>query len=301
MRAGKPFEPMADGTHTHENRTRSRGDLDLATLVIAALASVIAALVTSRLWANGTLFSTAITPVIVALVKEYAQRPVRAIGSAAKAPLVAVKEVGPLGTQVRERATVPAEADRRGRVIVADRPDPDEYERLDTVVPPGEEATTDAPYHVYRQRSRGRRWWVVGLVTGLVAFIVAAAIITVPELVGGGSVSGGGRTTLFSTHTTKKASDSSTDKSSDQSTTPSDKKTTTSPDSSNTNKSSSSSKSSSNTVAPSSSSGSTTTTPQTTTPSTTTTPDSTGGATPTTPTTPTPAPQSAAPPPSGGG
>src|SRR3954468_25046818 len=260
---------MADGTHTHENRTRSRGDLDLATLVVAALASVIAALVTSRLWATGRLISTAITPLIVALVKEYAQRPVRAIGSAAKAPLVAVKEVGPLGTQVRERATVPAEADRRGRVIVADRPDPDEYERLETLVPPGDEAATDSPYRVYRKKPRGRRWWVVGLVTGLVAFVVAAAIITVPELVGGGSVAGGGRTTLFSPHTAKKASTSAKDKSSDQSTTPSAQKTTTSPDSSSTSKSSSSSSdsSSSSSDSSSSSSGSTTTTPQTTAPS----------------------------------
>jgi hypothetical protein len=291
---------MADGTHTHENRTRSRGDLDLATLVVAALASVIAALVTSRLWANGTLLSTAITPVIVALVKEYAQRPVRAIGSAAKAPLVAVKEVGPLGTQVRERATVPAEAERRGRVIVADRPDPDEYERLETLVPPGDDAATDSPYRVYRKKSRGRRWWVVGLVTGLVAFVVAAAVITVPELLGGGSVgAGGGRTTLFSTHTSKKSSDSAKDKTSDQSTTPSDQKTTTSPDSSSTSSSSSSDSSSSSSDSSSSTSGSTTTAPQTTTPSTTTTPDTTGGATPTTPTT--PAPQSAAPPTSGGG
>src|SRR3954451_951682 len=209
MRAGKPpINSMADRTDTHQDRTRTRGDLDLATLIVAALASVIAAFVTSKLWASGTLFSTAVTPVIVALVKEYAQRPVRALGSAAKASIVAVKEVGPLGSPVRERATVPAEAERRGRGIVADGPDPDEYERLETLVPPGEEPATDAPYRVYRKKSRGRRWWVVGLVTGLVAFIVAAAIITVPELVGGGSVAGTGRTTLFSTHTSKRPSSS---------------------------------------------------------------------------------------------
>src|SRR3954454_18845834 len=206
---------MTDGTDTFQDRTRSRGDLDFPTLIVAALASVIAAFVTSKLWASGTLFSTAVTPVIVALVKEYAQRPVRALGSAAKAPLVGVKEGTPLAAQVRERATVPPEAERRGRVIVADRPDPDEYERLETLVPPGEEPAGDAPYRVYRQRGRSRRWWVVGLVTGLVAFVVAAAIITVPELVGGGSVAGTGRTTLFSTHTARNSSSSTKDKTTD--------------------------------------------------------------------------------------
>ena len=286
---------MATGTDTHEDRPRSRGDLDFPTLIVAALASVIAAIVTSRLWASGTLVSTALTPVIIALVKEYAQRPVRAIGSAAKAPLVAVKEVGPLGTQVRERAMVPAEARRRGRVIEAERPDPDEYERLDTLVPPGEEATTESPYRVYRKKSRGRRWWVVGLVTGLVAFVVAAAVITVPEHVGGGSVAGSGRTTLFSTHTATKRSSSGKDTTTDRSTTPSDQKTTTTPDSSSSDKSSPSSSSGtgSSSSSGSTSSDSTTTTPQSTTPSTTT-PDSTGGAAPTQTT-----PQSVTPPSSG--
>lgn len=284
---------MATGTDTHEHRPRQRGDLDVSTLIVAALASVVAALVTSKLWANGTLFSTALTPVIVALVKEYAQRPVRAIGSAAKAPIVAVREAAPItGSYAGERSTVPPEAERRGRVIEADRPDPDEYERLETVVPPGEEGATESPYRVYRKRSRAPRWWVVGLVTGLVAFIAAAAVITVPELVGGGSVGGTGRTTLFSHHTgTKKSSDAKTETTTDKTkSTPSDQRTTSTPDSSSADKSSSSSSGSSSSSS-SSSSGATTTTPTTTTP-TTTTPDATGGASPTTTT---PQPQSVAP------
>ncbi len=51
-------------------------DIDLATLAIAAAAGAVAAYVTSEVWARGTLISAALTPVIVALVKEALNRPV---------------------------------------------------------------------------------------------------------------------------------------------------------------------------------------------------------------------------------
>ena len=52
------------------------GNVDLITLVITAIASAVAAYVTSQLWADGTLIAAALTPVIVALVKEALARPV---------------------------------------------------------------------------------------------------------------------------------------------------------------------------------------------------------------------------------
>src|SRR3954453_8808782 len=49
--------------------------IELTTLFLSAVASAAAAYVTSRIWAAGTLFSAAMSPVIVALVKEGLRRP----------------------------------------------------------------------------------------------------------------------------------------------------------------------------------------------------------------------------------
>lgn len=53
--------------------------IDVFTLVIAALASAAAAFITSQFWAGGTLFSAAMTPVIVTLVKEALAKPVERV------------------------------------------------------------------------------------------------------------------------------------------------------------------------------------------------------------------------------
>jgi hypothetical protein len=50
-------------------------DIDLLTLVIAAVAGAAAAYLTSQVWAGGTLVTAALTPVIVAVVKEALARP----------------------------------------------------------------------------------------------------------------------------------------------------------------------------------------------------------------------------------
>jgi len=54
-------------------------------------------------------------------------------------------------------------------------------------------------YRVYgRPRERSRRAWKVAIVTGLLAFVVAAAALTLPELVAGRSIfTSGKETTLF--------------------------------------------------------------------------------------------------------
>jgi hypothetical protein len=197
---------MAEGTTRSQDQARSQGGVEFSTLVVAALASVIAAFITSKLWAPGALFSTAMTPVIVALVKEWLERPARKVTEAAKAPLVAVRAVPSQGIPSFSRRPALPEAEQRGRPLEPPIPDPDEYERLETLVPPGEEGSTATPYRVYRRRSRRRTWWAVGLVTGVLGFVVAAVAITVPELVGGGSVAGTGSTTLFGHHHGRSAS-----------------------------------------------------------------------------------------------
>jgi hypothetical protein len=141
----------------------SSSTVDLATLAITAIASGVAAFVCSQIWARGTLASAAVTPVLVALLKEALARPAHVVTQA-----------------------VPV----RGAVRGATRQD----EGLD----PFPERVAQQGELRGRSRSRHARSWQTALVTGLLGFLVCAVIITVPELVAGKATSGGGReTTLF--------------------------------------------------------------------------------------------------------
>jgi hypothetical protein len=140
-----------------------RGGFNVLTLIIAAVASVVAAVVVSHFWQSGTLWATAMTPVVVALVKEGLERPAHRLGEATVAPRrrhpdeVVVEEVEP------------------GPVPSA-RPRPAGYRR----------------YGVQRKHYK------LAIVTGLLAFVLGALILTVPELVAGRSIThGGNETTLF--------------------------------------------------------------------------------------------------------
>jgi hypothetical protein len=140
-----------------------RSGFNPLTLAIAAISSVVAAYVVSKVWSNGTLVATAMTPVVVAVVKEALERPAQKI------------DVG-----VSRLSTV-RQADPDALVV-------EEFE-------PGHEAE---PNDVSVYSSRGGRKWKVAVVTGLLAFVVAAAAMTLPELVSGRSIfSGAERTTLF--------------------------------------------------------------------------------------------------------
>jgi hypothetical protein len=130
------------------------GGLDVGTLIIAAISAVVAATVVSRLWQPGTVMATAMTPVLVTLIKEALERPARRV------------------TSIAGRATA---------VPVA----PEEP------APPPRVATYDeglTPMRVYRPQRRVRRRWKLALATGLLAFLIAAAAMTLPELVAGRSV-----------------------------------------------------------------------------------------------------------------
>src|SRR3954470_19521771 len=61
---------MAEGKGTAGGES-----LSLQTLVVAAGASAVAAIVVSHLWKNGTVIAAAMTPVIVAITKEMLARP----------------------------------------------------------------------------------------------------------------------------------------------------------------------------------------------------------------------------------
>ncbi len=189
-------------TARHNGGERREG-LDIGLLAAAALAAVAAAVVTSKLWPGGTLISTALTPVIVALVKEWLRKPAERISAvSAKAPDLAARVVAPTRGAPRvepqtaraAEAAPPAVPTAQGeRVVVPPAGSP-------AAGTPPEETfverapSTASPYRLYRRRSPH---WRLAAVTGLLAFAVAALAITVPELVLGGAVAGKGDTTVF--------------------------------------------------------------------------------------------------------
>ncbi|HET6507257.1 MAG TPA: hypothetical protein VFG42_10740 [Baekduia sp.] len=185
-----------------------REGLDVATLFISAIASAAAAYVTSKIWAPGTLFSAAMTPVIVALVKEGLRRPTEVITN-----------VVPTASRWTR-----AGADDAGLVADVEPGQAPPDEAPAPVLVPGDHG----PVRVYSTRGRRLRWRLA-VITGLLGFGIAVLAFTVPELIAGQSLGGSNKTTIFGggghrhrTSTTK----STTTKTSTQKTTTSTTPTT---------------------------------------------------------------------------
>jgi hypothetical protein len=159
--------------------------LSIQTLIVASLASLTAAIVTSTFWQRGTPITAAITPVIVALASELYSRPARRITQfSSRAGQV---RAGRFQHEARVRERVPSGAP------------PDRW-RSESLSPPEDDAL--GPMKVYRagadRRSPVRRVHIrVALVTAAIAFVIAALVLTLPELVFGGSVAARGSTTFF--------------------------------------------------------------------------------------------------------
>jgi hypothetical protein len=158
---------------------RTHTGLSVKTLLIAAAASGVAAIVIPMLWRPGTVFAAAASPIVVALVSEALRRPVDTVSG------------------VRVRRT------ERGTALL-DPPPADPAEPFDPLAPASAEDLASLPRAtggqraVHRRRPLTARQWKLGLVTGLVAFAVAAGVVTASELVAGDAVSrGSGRTTFF--------------------------------------------------------------------------------------------------------
>lgn len=164
-----------------------REGLSAQTLIIAALASGLAAVLVSQFWEQGTIFASAMTPVVVAIVSELLHKPVeseRVRGSVRAASGVARPRSG-----------------RTPKVMAPPAPGVEEgLERRERGVEAG-------PVRVYSSGSnrrptglaspRRRLQLRIALLTGLVAFAIAAAALTLPELILGGSVGGGSRDTTY--------------------------------------------------------------------------------------------------------
>ena len=174
----------------------------MTTLVAAAVASVVAATVVSRLWQAGTVWATAMTPVIVALVKEAVERPAKRVSS------------------IATRAAAPPLA-RASRAVA--EPPPEAYAPPPPVVGPDPGLSEMRVYR--RERATGRHW-KLAVATGLLACVIAVAVMTLPELVAGRSVvSSSHHTTIFGGHRSTPASTTKTK--TDEKTTSTDETTST--------------------------------------------------------------------------
>lgn len=154
---GANFRSVADPDR------RGGSGLSLQTLVVASAASVTAAMVTSRLFPPGTIYASALTPVIVAAVSEMLSRSHERVA------------------QMR--------AERRTMVLTASGPvDPEAAEA-------GADPERDPSVTWHRRRAmlHPKVW----LATGLAAFAIALAALTLPELIFGGAVANDKRTTFF--------------------------------------------------------------------------------------------------------
>ena len=174
--------------------SREREGLSLQTLAIAAIASGIAAVVVSHVWKDGTVLAAAMTPVVVAVVKELLERPMQS--EAIRRAASTVSEVATARRAVGGAAAARTESVQRGTATATPPPPPSNGHGE---VTPGDVVLTH-PRRTYG--APGRRRWrrphiKVAIVTGLLAFVIAAAAITIPEIVFGGAVSSSHRTTLF--------------------------------------------------------------------------------------------------------
>ncbi|HEY2601994.1 MAG TPA: hypothetical protein VGI67_10585 [Thermoleophilaceae bacterium] len=172
-----------------DRRTGGGGTkLSPQTLIVASLASVTAAIVTSTFWQRGTPITAALTPVIVALASELYSRPARRI-----------TELSSRAATTRNRRFVHDSERERERDQVRAGGGPPERPRPDALRPPDEPEL--GPVRVYRTEQSSspiRRVHIrLALITAAIAFVIAAAVLTLPELVFGGSVASHGKTTFF--------------------------------------------------------------------------------------------------------
>jgi hypothetical protein len=230
---GDPTQPRASAQAPPTSTPPpSEPGIDLSTLLISALASAAAAFVTSKIWSQGTLYSAALSPVIVALVKEALRKPTEVVTAAVPSvarPLRSGSMTRGNGTS-RTGSAPPLEdpAAPTARAMPDDLP-----ERLDGGAPPPfppPHAVAPAgtgPVRVYSTRGRRLRWRLA-VVTGLLGFAVCVVVFTVPELIAGNSVGRSGHATTFfpgKAHKHHKSKSSTTTTQSETTTT----KTTTQP------------------------------------------------------------------------
>jgi hypothetical protein len=162
------------------------GGLSVTTLLIASASAAAAAIVVPLIWEGGGVVAAAITPIVVALTSEGLKRPVQ------KVQTVGVWRRTPQGTVIRQPV---------GRDFEPVDPEEERWEV--------EPERADDPFGLREPPRRvvfTRRRVKVALITAALAFLIAAAVVTVSELaIFGDSVSTSHRTTFFGGSRAKKA------------------------------------------------------------------------------------------------
>lgn len=157
--------------------------VNVRTLVIASVASAVAAIATSQVWVRGTPVAAALTPLIVTLVSEMLHRPTERIVGRFTTETDALPEAAGAGPPPREEAREPRPA-------------------RETAAPPIPEPHRGVPagaggVSVYRTPRRRLPLRAIA-VTAVLAFAIGAAVLTLPELIAGQSFFKGDRgTTVF--------------------------------------------------------------------------------------------------------
>lgn len=183
------------------SREKSSG-LSLTTLLLASASAAAAALIVPLFWQRGTVVAAAISPIIVSLVSEALRRPVE------KVKTVSVWRRTTGGEMVREPAAGVATTRAENG---AERPREEPFDPLAAAraggPPTGEDPFGLRQIESPRSRPRSRRRPVaIALVTGLLAFGIAAVVVTASELtIFGDSVSRPKHTTFFGGTPSKKS------------------------------------------------------------------------------------------------
>lgn len=154
----------------------------------------------SKFWAGGTVFAAAMTPVVVSIIKELLERPMQS--EVVRRSASRVTDVAVARRAIAGGAAARTERERERSPATGTVPPPsangsgggdDEVTQGDVVL--------SHPRRTYGAAARRRlspRALKIGIVTGLLAFVLAAVALTVPELLFGGSVGSGDRsTTIF--------------------------------------------------------------------------------------------------------
>jgi hypothetical protein len=169
--------------------------IELTTLLISAVASAAAAYVTSKIWAPGTLFSAAMSPVIVALVKEGLRKPTEVVTAAVPSVAKPLRVSSASRVGAGRAMRVPSDPGPVHHTLPHDLPD--RLERgAPPPLPPPQAGAEAGPVRVYSTRGNRMRLRLA-VVTGLLAFAIVVAFYTVPELIAGQSVARSGHATTF--------------------------------------------------------------------------------------------------------
>jgi hypothetical protein len=199
-------------SQTRQAREADR-KLSVQTLAIASISSALAAIIVSQFWKSGTAAAAAITPVVVSVLSELLHKPTRAISSRMTGERTALLPegagAGAPAQRTLETVTVPARDTEATRPFSEERPPPLHDEDGETK-PSDERPSREAPISYHRAGTNGssptpsgRSWrdrvnFKIVAATAALAFVIGAAILTIPELVSGGSVGkASGGTTLF--------------------------------------------------------------------------------------------------------